>query len=284
MADNYLEQRMEDLRSGKLNRDTTTYGRPTARRGYLQVAFPPRRVLVTGGANGIGLAVARAYLRAGCKVAVFDIDREAGEALARNEGARFYDVDVSDAGKLEEAFLNLLKAWRDIDIIVSNAGISTFLPLTEGDAAYFDRVIDTNLRPAYILARLWAAHRRRFPIPTDFGGRMINISSTRHLQSETGTEGYSASKGGVASLTHSLMMSLSEFGITVNCISPGWIHTGDPSELTEADRLQHPSRRVGTPDDIARTCLFLSLPGNDFINGADIIIDGGMTRKMIYLP
>lgn len=111
---------------------------------------------------------------------------------------------------------------------------------------------------------------------------MITISSTRHIQSEKGTEAYSASKGGVASLTHALMQSLSEFGITVNCISPGWIHTGNPEDLSQTDKLQHPSRRVGTPEDIARLCLFLSLPGNDFINGADIPVDGGMTRKMIY--
>ena len=89
-------------------------------------------------------------------------------------------------------------------------------------------------------------------------------------------------KRGIASLTHSLMMSLSPYGITVNCISPGWIHTGDSEELSEIDHLQHPSRRAGTPQDIARLCIFLSLPDNDFINGADIPVDGGMTRKMIY--
>ncbi len=282
MADNYLEQKMEDMRSGKLRSSSPTpSGAP--RKGILQIPFPPRRVLVTGGANGIGLAIARAYLNAGCKVAVFDIDKERGQQLAQNEGVRFYHVDLSDAKKIEESFLNLLHAWRDVDIIVNDAGISSFYPLAEGTLDDFDRIINTNMRPIYILARLWAIHKKKFPIPSDYGGRMINISSTRHIQSETGTEGYSASKGAIASLTHALMMSLSEFGITVNCISPGWIHTGNPSELTEADHLQHPSRRVGTPEDIARTCIFLSLPGNDFINGADIVVDGGMTRKMIYV-
>ncbi len=283
MADNYLEQKMEDMRSGKLRSSSSPTPSGAPRKGVLQIPFPPRRVLVTGGANGIGLAIARAYLNAGCKVAVFDIDKERGQQLAQNEGVRFYHVDLSDAKKIEESFLNLLHAWRDVDIIVNDAGISSFYPLAEGTLDDFDRIINTNMRPIYILARLWAIHKKKFPIPSDYGGRMINISSTRHIQSETGTEGYSASKGAIASLTHALMMSLSEFGITVNCISPGWIHTGNPSELTEADHLQHPSRRVGSPEDIARTCIFLSLPGNDFINGADIVVDGGMTRKMIYV-
>lgn len=284
MADNYLERKMDDLRSGRLqnsNKATVTSA-PVAKKGYIQVAFPARRVLVTGGANGIGLAVTRSYLKAGCKVAVFDIDSEKGEKLAHDEGIRFYNTDVSDCQALEKALYNLLEAWKDIDIVVSNAGIFQCSTLEESETTFFDQIINTNLRPAYIMARIWAAHRRRFPIPNSFGGRMITISSTRHIQSEKGTEAYSASKGGVASLTHALMQSLSEFGITVNCISPGWIHTGNPEDLSQTDKLQHPSRRVGTPEDIARLCLFLSLPGNDFINGADIPVDGGMTRKMIY--
>lgn len=283
MADNYLEQRMEDLRSGRLQNSNRTAPHAAPRKGVLQVQFPERRVLVTGGANGIGLAISRAFLKAGCKVAIMDIDRENGERLAHDEGARFYHVDISDRQALENALDNLFSAWRDIDIVVSNAGISTFQPLEESDTEMFDHIIDVNLRPSYIIARYWARHRRKYPYPNTFGGRMIMISSTRHIQSERGTEAYSASKGGIASLTHSLMMSLSEFGITVNCISPGWIHTGSPDELTDADHKQHPSLRVGKPEDIARLCMFLSLPDNDFINGADIPVDGGMTRKMIYV-
>ena len=101
-------------------------------------------MLVTGGANGIGLAIARSFLKAGCKVAVFDIDKEAGEKLAHDEGARFYHTDITDPAKIEDAFTNLLKAWRDIDIIISNAGISTFSPLTEETVAGFDKVINST--------------------------------------------------------------------------------------------------------------------------------------------
>lgn len=283
MADNYLEQRMEDFRSGKLSTTNRQMVYNSLRRNGLNIPFPSRRVLVTGGANGIGLAIARAFLRTGCKVAVMDKDQKSGESLAHDEGARFYHVDLSEREELENALSNLFSAWKDLDIVVSNAGISTFQPLEDSDPDMFDRIIDTNLRPTYLIARAWARHRKQYPIPNSYGGRLITMSSTRHLQSEKGTEGYSASKGAIASLTHSLMMSLAEYGITVNCISPGWIHTGDPEVLTQADHIQHPSGRVGKPEDIARLCIFLSLPDNDFINGADIPVDGGMTRKMIYV-
>ena len=106
-------------------------------------------------------------------------------------------------------------------------------------------------------------------------GRIINLCSTRYRQSESGTEGYAASKGGIASLTHALMMSLSPLGITVNSISPGWVENAQYPAITEADHVQHPSRRVGNPEDIARMCVFLCLPENDFINGENIMIDGG---------
>lgn len=285
MADNYLEQRMEDMRSGRLGSSVAAQtARQSSRKGFIQIPFPPRRVVVTGGVNGIGLAIARSFLQLGCKVAVFDIDAAAGEEMARKEGVRFYHVDLRDAEALERAFQDVLHAWRDVDIVVNNAGVGAFKPLADSSVEHFDMVMSTNIRPVFILANLWAKHKKRYPIPSDYGGRMINITSTRHIQSEEGTEGYSASKGAIASLTHALMMSLSEFGITVNCISPGWIHTGDDSELREEDHLQHPSRRVGKPEDIARACVFLSAPGNDFINGADLVIDGGMTRKMLYIP
>lgn len=282
MADNYLEKKMEDLRLGKTATTSASRRRQMPGAGKLCFDFPPRRVLVTGGCNGIGKTIADAYLRAGCKVAVFDIDSDKGAAMARDKGIRFYHVDLSDSRALATAFTDLLIAWRDIDIIINNAGISRFLPLEECGVEQFDHILDVNLRPAYILAHMWAQHKRRYPIPSDYGGRIINISSTRRLQSERGTEAYTASKGALTSLTHALMMSLSEHRITVNSISPGWIHTGDPAELTDADREQHPSRRVGEPADITRLCLFLSLPSSDFINGADIPVDGGMTHKMIY--
>ena len=114
------------------------------------------------------------------------------------------------------------------------------------------------------------------------GGAIISMASTRAQMSEPHTEAYAASKGGIVAITHALAASLSPLNITVNCISPGWIHTGDESELRVEDHAQHLSNRVGNVDDIARMCVFLANPSNNFINGENITIDGGMTKKMIY--
>ena len=176
----------------------------------------------------------------------------------------------------------LLDAWGDIDVIVNNVGVGNFKPLTETNINDFEEVLKTNLRPVFVTSRRLAIHRTNQG-GTPAYGRIINLCSTRYKQSEAGTEGYAASKGGVAVLTHSLMMSMAPLGITVNCISPGWIENAQYPALTEEDHLQHPSRRVGRVEDIARMCVFLAMPENDFINGENIVIDGGMTRKMIYV-
>ena len=281
MADNYLEKKMEEHISGRKQayrpRVTPSGNRP----GTISVKFPPRRVFVTGGASGIGASIVKAFCDAGCRVAFCDIDSRAGNATAQRTGAQFHPVDVADAEALDKCLTRIIEAWGDIDIIVNNVGISRFTPLTETSIADFDRTLAVNLRPAFVTSRRLAIHRSALPEPKAYG-RIINICSTRHLQSEPGTEAYSASKGGIMSLTHALMASLAPLGITVNAISPGWIATSGLDLLTQADHAQHPSGRVGTPEDIARMCLFLSMPENDFINGENIVIDGGMTRKMIY--
>lgn len=112
----------------------------------------------------------------------------------------------------------------------------------------------------------------------------MNIASTRVFMSEENSEAYAASKGGVIALTHALAASFASDQIQVNSISPGWIETGDVVNLRPVDHRQHWSGRVGTPKDIADACLFLTDPQNNFINGTNLIIDGGMTKKMIYAP
>ena len=114
------------------------------------------------------------------------------------------------------------------------------------------------------------------------GGAIINIASTRAIMSEPNSEAYAATKGGIVALTHALAASFSQYRITVNTISPGWIETGDYSKLRKEDHEQHFSMRVGKPDDIARACLYLTAKENNFATGINLIVDGGMTRKMIY--
>lgn len=282
MADNYLERKMEDYRSGKNGNAKIKRVSSTSKPGVIDVKFPPRRVFVTGGASGIGKAIVEAFRRADCRVAFCDIDSKAGAATAQATGAQFHPVDVRDANALEACMVRLLDAWGDIDVVVNNVGLGCFVPLIESTIEDFDNVLKLNLRPVFVTSRRLAIHRTNNGGEPAYG-RIINLCSTRYAQSEAGTEGYAASKGAIASLTHALMMSLAPLGITVNCISPGWIENAQYPAMTEEDHLQHPSRRVGKTEDIARMCMFLAMPENDFINGENIVIDGGMTRKMIYV-
>ena len=241
-----------------------------------------RRVFITGGAEGIGKAIVEAFCLSGDQVAFCDINETAGQETAKATGAIFHKVDVSDKDVLESCMQRILSEWNDIDIIVNNVGISQFSSITETSVEDFDKILSINLRPVFITSRLLAIHRKEQSSPNPYG-RIINICSTRYLMSESGSEGYAASKGGIYSLTHALALSLSEWNITVNSIAPGWIQTHDYDQLRPEDHSQHPSRRVGKPEDIARMCLFLCEENNDFINGENITIDGGMTKKMIYL-
>ncbi|MGM9758967.1 MAG: SDR family NAD(P)-dependent oxidoreductase [Parabacteroides sp.] len=273
MADNYLERKMEAYRERKSGGAKST-GRT--------VPHKMRRVFVTGGASGIGRAIVKAFRSAGHRVAFCDCNETAGRELALRTGTDFYPLDVTDVTALEACLQHLLETWGDLDILINNVGIGSFSPLTETTVETFDRILSVNLRPVFVTSRRLAIHRKGEETPNPYG-RIINLCSTRYLMSEPGTEGYSASKGAIYSLTHALSLSLAPWHVTVNCISPGWIETGDYEALRPEDHMQHPSGRVGRPEDIARMCLFLCQEENDFINGENITIDGGMTKKMIYV-
>ena len=272
MADNYLEKKFEEYQQRKR---ASQPGRTSA------ASQPMRRVFITGGAQGIGEALVRAFRSAGHRVAFCDKQEEKGRELALRTGARFFPVDVADAEALEQCMEQLFAEWGDIDVLINNVGVADFKPLAECTVADFDRVLAVNLRSAFVTARRLAIHRAEQEEPNLYG-RVINLCSTRYLMSEAGTEAYAASKGGIYSLTHALAISMAPYRVTVNCISPGWIETGDYAQLTPEEHAMHPSGRVGKPEDVARIALFLAQTENDFINGQNLTVDGGMTKKMIY--
>ena len=236
-------------------------------------------LFVTGGARGIGKGIVKYFVEKGCSVAFCDIDIEQGKIASIETGADFYYTDASDARVLQTTMQEVCDRFGSIDIIINNVGIFTTVDLVDADLEEFDHIIATNLRPVFVTSQFMAKNRAS---EKEKYGRIINITSTRYLQSEPGSEAYAAAKGGIYSLTHALAISLSDYNITVNSISPGWVDTGY-FPISEADKIQHPSRRVGRPEDVARLCWMLCQEENDFINAENIALDGGMTRKMIYL-
>jgi NAD(P)-dependent dehydrogenase (short-subunit alcohol dehydrogenase family) len=290
MADNYIERQYEQYEARKAawekkrkqGKKKTISVKPQPKDLTDNTIKLPRKVFITGGADGIGRNIVKAFCNSQYQVAFCDKNEDLGIQTAKETGAIFYHADVSNKESLENCMHELFEKWGDMDIIINYAGISEFSPITETSVEDFDKILSINLRPVFITSRTLALHRKSQAENHPYG-RIINICSTRYLMSEPGSESYAASKGGIYSLTHALALSLADFHITVNCISPGWIQTNDYERLRPEDHAQHPSRRVGKPEDIARMCLFLCQEENDFINGQNIIIDGGMTKKMIYL-
>ena len=242
-----------------------------------------RVAVVTGAGSGIGRAVALGYAGAGVRTALIDRNeaalRETG-ALIREAGGSSgeYVLDLSDGGAIPAVIERIAADFGRIDILVNNAGLGIGKSPYELELDEWDYVLNTNLRGTFLCSRECAKAMRAVG-----GGAIVNIASTRAFMSEPHSEAYAASKGGIVSLTHALAASLGPDGITVNAISPGWIETGDYGKLTAADHAQHWSGRVGRPADIVRACLYLTERGNDFITGTNMTIDGGMTRKMIYV-
>lgn len=243
-----------------------------------------RTVIVTGAANGIGKTIAELYCREGCRVVLADVDEEKGIRQAeylRDSGAEaiFVRTDIKVYEEIQRLMHKAKEHFGTIDILINNAGKVLWKSPYEITVEEWDDVLNTNLRSVFFASREAAKYMRE----NETGGAIVNIASTRHLMSEPDTELYAASKGGIVSLTHALAASFSEDSITVNAISPGWIETGDYNALSETDHSQHFSNRVGKPEDIARACLYLTAKENDFINGTNMVIDGGMTKKMIYM-
>lgn len=244
----------------------------------------PPVVIVTGGAEGIGLCISQTFARAGVNVVIADINAAIGKTAQRTIGsnALFVPTDVSNETAVKKMIAQTIRHFGRIDYLVNNAAIGKTVSIEKLSFADWTKILHTNLSAAFLCAKYAAKYQRKTH------GAIVNIASTRALMSEANTEAYSASKGGIVALTHALAVSLGP-DIRVNCISPGWIDTRDYTDvpkfppLTEADHAQHPAGRVGRPEDIAGVVLYLCSDKSGFITGQNFVIDGGMTKKMIYV-
>ena len=247
-----------------------------------------KTIIVTGGAQGIGKAIAKRFLAENYNVVIADSDEEAGRETQKEYASlgviKFIPTEVSSEESVKTLIENTSTLFGRLDVLVNNAAINVVTPIEQLTLTEWNRVIGVNLTGTFLCAKYAAL------LLAAYQGSIINIASTRAFMSEPHTEAYSATKGGIIALTHALAASLGP-QIRVNAISPGWIEVGDwqksasrskPS-LTSADHSQHPCGRVGEPEDIARMVAFIASPQNSFITGANFTIDGGMTHKMIYV-
>ena len=222
-----------------------------------------KRAIVTGGAGLIGTGIIEALLEGGWTVACFDI-------RSSNTKAQHCHCDVGDESSVAAAFEKL--GWDGLELLVNNAGIASpnTGPIHALSLADWRKVTDSHLTGASLMTR------SAVPLMGE-GTSIINMVSTRAFMSEPEMEAYAASKGGLVALTHALAVSLGP-KIRVNAIAPGWI-TND-TDLREQDHAQHPVGRVGRPKDIADAVVYLA--GAGFMTGQVMVLDGGMTKKMIY--
>lgn len=223
--------------------------------------FKDKVVVITGGAKGIGACTARRFREEGATVEI--IDKRTGD---------WFVGDIAEPHVLKNFADYVIDKHARIDILVNNA----LPPMIGIDDCSWDEFVYSQkvgvVAPFY-LSKLFKDY-------FSYGSSIVNISSTRDSMSQPQTESYSAAKGGIAALTHSMAVSLAP-KIRVNAISPGWINTTE--ELFDGpDACQHLAGRVGKPDDIASMILFLCSDEAGFITGQNIVIDGGMTRQMIY--
>jgi NAD(P)-dependent dehydrogenase (short-subunit alcohol dehydrogenase family) len=246
------------------------------------MTFDGRTVVVTGSARGIGQSVAKSYADHGANVVLADLNddgqRNADAIRQRGGRALFVHSDLRQEGDVIGLMNQAVAQFGAIDVLINNAGFTRFKSPYELTVAEWDDVLNTHLRGMFLCAREAAKAMRE----GNRGGAIVNIASTRALMSEPGAEAYAAAKGGIVALTHALAISLGPDRIRVNCVSPGWIRTSSYETLREVDHRQHPAGRVGKPEDIALACLYLTDPANDFVTGVNLVVDGGMTRKMVY--
>jgi NAD(P)-dependent dehydrogenase (short-subunit alcohol dehydrogenase family) len=222
-----------------------------------------KRAIVTGGAGLIGTGICERLIAESWEVASFDLEGCIPQAT---------DIrcDIGSEAEVEAAFTRL--GWSQVHLLVNNGGQTPGLRMALGEASLADwrTTIDSYLTATFLMSRA------ALPLMA-VGASIVNMTSTRAFMSEPGDFMYAAAKGGIVSLTQALAMALGP-RVRVNAIAPGWI-SGE-ADLSEADHAQHPVGRVGRPEDIAEAVLYLA--GAGFVTGQVLVIDGGMTRKMIY--
>jgi 3-oxoacyl-[acyl-carrier protein] reductase len=260
-----------------------------ARLSRLSRSIAGKRAVVTGAASGMGRATAHLFADEGARVAVVDLGEQRVAAVVEEirtahgpEAAEGWVVDVSDAAQVTALVAGVVAALGGLDILVNNAGISRLAGASAPEADFEDTwaaTFDVNLTAQARTIRAALPH-----LVASGAGRVVNIASTEGLIATAGMTAYTASKHGVIGLTRSLAVELGRTGVTVNCVCPGPINTGMTEAIPDEDKQTYarrrvPLRRYGEPEEVAQMTLSLVLPAASFVNGAVVVVDGGMTIR-----
>jgi 3-oxoacyl-[acyl-carrier protein] reductase len=260
-----------------------------ARLTRLSRSVAGRVVLVTGAASGMGRATAELFADEGARVAAIDRDGPGVEAVVQGiveahgaEAAAAWELDLRDAARIPGVVQEVVDRLGPVDVLVNNAGIS--IPAAaDGDGDAYEEAwaatLDVNLAAYQRMIRACLPHLLR-----DGEGRIVNIASTEGLGATRAITAYTASKHGVIGLTRGLAVELGARGVTVNCVCPGSVHTGMTAIIPDEHKERFakrkvPLRRYGDPEEIAHAVLSLALPAASYVNGAALVVDGGLTIK-----
>ena len=237
----------------------------------MDLEFKGRSALITGGASGIGKAIAIALAEQGARVVVADVNEESGQDLAGEIHGRGIRCDVMDEASVQSAIQNVISNEGQLDIMVNNAGIGGRpMPLIQGEAADWDRLYQANLRGVFFGIKHAAQVMKS-------GGSIINVSSIAGMGGASMLGPYGATKAAVIQLTQTAALELAQAGIRVNVICPGWTDT-PMLDVFERSRLvrQVPLGRIGKPDEIASLVVYLASNASSFVTGSVFRIDGGI--------
>jgi 3-oxoacyl-[acyl-carrier protein] reductase len=244
------------------------------------MATEGKLALVTGGATGIGAAIARRFVQESMQVAICDVDVEKGQAIAAELGAQahFHKLDITVEPEVNSVVDTIFGEFRRIDVLVNNAGITNDKLLIRMNAEDWERVIRVNLTGAFLMTRAVVKHmiKQRY-------GRIINMASVIGLIGNFGQANYAASKAGIIALTKSCAKEFARRNILVNAIAPGFIKTRMteviPEEIKESYLKLIPVGRFGEPEDVADLVVFLSSEQSSYITGQTVCVDGGMVMQ-----
>ena len=242
--------------------------------------------IITGGASGIGRAIALGYAKEGADVVVVDIDKTGAvetvrEVLQEGRKAEAFFVDVSDQKQVNDMVDRVIEKFGKVDILVNSAAILEPVSLLETTVEQWDRTMNVNLKGVFFcvqaVCRFMSEHG---------GGKIINITSNASIRGRAKQHAYSASKGGLRGLTGNVAVQMGEYGIHINNISAGWIDTNFPESLKDDPAYREyriaatPLLRIGQPEDIVGPAIFLASSEADFITGETLVVDGGASVEL----